>query len=75
MAQQNQVGSLQGSYTKHDASQVVDRVLTLLRLDKVANVRVGSPLKRGISGGERRRLAIGLELVTQPSGKVLGIQL
>jgi ABC-type multidrug transport system ATPase subunit len=48
-------------------ARVVDRVIKLLRLTKVADTRIGSPLKRGISGGERRRLAIGTELVTQPT--------
>ena len=38
-----------------------------MNLRKVANSRVGTPLSRGISGGERRRLNIGAELVTSPS--------
>ena len=44
----------------------VDRVLDVLHLTKQQHQRVGDPLARGISGGERRRLAIGVELVGDP---------
>lgn len=46
-------------------------VLGQLGLRDVANSRVGSGEKRGISGGERRRLSIGLELVARPSILIL----
>ena len=38
-----------------------------MNLRKIAHSRIGNPLKRGISGGERRRLNIGIEMVTSPS--------
>ena len=47
----------------------VDAVINELGLSHVANQLVGSPnadSKRGISGGERRRVTIGQELVTDP---------
>lgn len=47
-------------------SSTIDSLLTLLNLSSVASSRVGSPERRGISGGERRRLSIGCELVTRP---------
>jgi hypothetical protein len=46
-------------------------VLEQLGLAEVANVRIGSPERRGISGGQRRRLSIGLELLAQPSVLIL----
>ncbi len=50
----------------------VDRILSVLRLNHVANRFVGNALDRGLSGGERRRLVVGIELVTLPeSGAVL----
>ncbi|KAJ3083319.1 hypothetical protein HDU99_010950, partial [Rhizoclosmatium hyalinum] len=44
----------------------VDQVLETLGLSHVANSRVGGFGMRGISGGERRRVSIGVELVTSP---------
>ena len=44
----------------------VTDILELLHLQRVADARIGDPLKRGISGGERRRLTVGLELMTLP---------
>ena len=45
----------------------VDQVLKELGLKKVANSQVGgSAAIRGVSGGEKRRVSIGMELVTSP---------
>lgn len=45
----------------------VNRVIQELGLSKVRNTMVGNELIRGISGGERKRVNIGTELVTDPS--------
>lgn len=45
----------------------VQRVIQELGLNKVKNTMVGNTLVRGISGGERKRLNIGTELVTDPA--------
>jgi len=42
-----------------------------LGLVDVADVRIGDGLKRGISGGERRRVSIGVELVAAPDVLIL----
>ncbi|TPX31827.1 hypothetical protein SmJEL517_g04890 [Synchytrium microbalum] len=54
---------------QHHAERVanVESIIRKLNLTKVADTRIGSLGKRGISGGERRRLSIGVELVTSPS--------
>ncbi|KAL6046864.1 ABC2 type transporter superfamily protein [Balamuthia mandrillaris] len=44
----------------------VDSVICKLGLRHCANTWVGDPLKRGISGGERKRLCVGIELLSQP---------
>ena len=44
----------------------VDAVVRTLGLRACADTRVGSGLARGISGGERKRLALGVELVINP---------
>lgn len=37
-----------------------------LGLQKVADSRVGTQFSRGISGGEKKRLSIGSQLITDP---------
>jgi ABC-type multidrug transport system ATPase subunit len=48
-----------------------NQVLQQLRLEHVANTRIGSTEHRGISGGESRRVSIGVELVAAPDVLVL----
>tara|TARA_B110000037_G_scaffold28613_1_gene34018 strand:+ start:1896 stop:4862 length:2967 start_codon:yes stop_codon:yes gene_type:complete len=42
-------------------------LLDALGLSKAAHLKVGSPLEKTISGGQRKRLNIGLELIREPS--------
>nr|CCA24987.1 ATPbinding Cassette (ABC) Superfamily putative [Albugo laibachii Nc14]CCA26515.1 ATPbinding Cassette (ABC) Superfamily putative [Albugo laibachii Nc14] len=47
--------------------ELVSNIIRELQLDHIANSRIGSTRgDRGISGGERRRVSIGMELVTSP---------
>ena len=52
--------------TSKEKSTIVDDVIGQLGLEKCANSTVGSDFKRGISGGERKRTNIGMELVLSP---------
>lgn len=45
---------------------LVDDLLKLLSLEHCADTMIGSSLKKGISGGERKRCAIAMELITNP---------
>jgi ABC-type multidrug transport system ATPase subunit len=47
-------------------NKLVDRVLLDLDLFDVKDLKVGNPLKKYISGGQRKRLNIGLELIREP---------
>ncbi|MFO7616873.1 MAG: ATP-binding cassette domain-containing protein [Bacteroidales bacterium] len=47
--------------------QAVERVLLELELHEARNLLVGSPLKKFISGGQRKRLNIALELIREPA--------
>eukprot|EP00475_Leptophrys_vorax_P043971 TRINITY_DN8649_c0_g1_i2.p1 TRINITY_DN8649_c0_g1~~TRINITY_DN8649_c0_g1_i2.p1 ORF type:complete len:802 (+),score=209.56 TRINITY_DN8649_c0_g1_i2:52-2457(+) len=53
------------SYAKKEA--IVDNVIKLLQLGRVQDTIVGSVVRRGISGGQRKRVNIGLELVALPN--------
>ena len=45
---------------------IVERLIEDLRLQKCADVVVGNALSRGISGGQAKRVNIGISLVTRP---------
>lgn len=49
------------------AKNRVELLLKHLGLDHVAHVRVGGESSRGISGGEKRRVSIGVDLVHDPA--------
>jgi ABC-type multidrug transport system ATPase subunit len=55
------------SYTEAMIHAKVHRLMKDLRIDHIADNRIGHPDKGGgISGGERKRVAIGVELITDP---------
>ncbi|KAI0700493.1 hypothetical protein C8T65DRAFT_657534 [Cerioporus squamosus] len=49
----------------------VDDIMDRLGISHLRNVRIGDGEKRGISGGEMRRVSIGLELVARPDVLIL----
>ncbi|GMH09638.1 hypothetical protein Nepgr_011479 [Nepenthes gracilis] len=48
-------------------AEQVDRVITELGLNHCRNSMVGGPLFRGISGGEKKRVSMGQEVLINPS--------
>ncbi|GAB4857983.1 ABC transporter G member 14 [Ancistrocladus abbreviatus] len=48
-------------------AQQVERVITELWLAQCRNSMIGGPLFRGISGGEKKRVSIGQEMLINPS--------
>lgn len=57
--------------SKEEADERVDSVLRHVLLDGCKDVPVGSALHRGISGGQRKRLNIAINLLRRPSVLVL----
>lgn len=58
---------LSKNITSDARRSIVEQVIVQLGLDKCADSRVGTEFVRGISGGERKRTNIGMELVLSPS--------
>lgn len=55
------------STTKEELTALTNRMLRELGLEKCADTFVGGSLLKGISGGERKRTSVGVELVVKPS--------
>ena len=55
---------LKGTY--EEKINRVEEIVKELRLNKCQNTKIGGPLIKGVSGGERKRTSIGVELITDP---------
>jgi ABC-type multidrug transport system ATPase subunit len=53
--------------TEDEIVAKVDSVLKNLGLHEIRNIQVGNPLNKKISGGQRKRLNISLELIREPA--------
>ncbi|OAQ66072.1 ABC transporter [Pochonia chlamydosporia 170] len=58
---------LPSSTSAEDRHRVVEEVIRELGLKECANTRIGNSQHRGCSGGEKRRVSIGVQLLANPS--------
>ncbi|KAG6513743.1 hypothetical protein ZIOFF_024079 [Zingiber officinale] len=58
---------LSAKMSKADRVLIVERNIESLGLQSIRNSLVGTVEKRGISGGQRKRVNVGLEMVMEPS--------
>ena len=56
-----------GNLSDEEITKKCDELLADLGLSETAHLKVGSPLEKTISGGQRKRLNIALELIREPS--------
>lgn len=54
-------------YTDEQLQEVTNRILSDIGLSEIRDLKVGDPINKFISGGQRKRLNIALELIRQPS--------
>ena len=54
-------------YSAAEREEVVNAAITALRLDKCADTMIGSVMIPGLSGGEKKRAAVAVELISSPS--------
>ncbi|VAH03886.1 unnamed protein product [Triticum turgidum subsp. durum] len=62
---------LSKSMSKADKVLILERVIGSLGLQEIRNSLVGTVEKRGISGGQRKRVNVGIEMVMEPSLLIL----
>jgi ABC transport system ATP-binding/permease protein len=55
-----------GDYNEEQLNQTVEKVLLALELYEIRDLQVGDVLNKKVSGGQRKRLNIGLELMREP---------
>lgn len=55
-----------GEKDKQELEKIVNSTIDSLRLQSARDTKIGDALHKGISGGEKKRTAIGVELVTNP---------
>ncbi|XP_065864545.1 ABC transporter G family member 9 [Euphorbia lathyris] len=58
---------LPNTLTKEDKIMLTESVITQLGLTRCKDSIIGGPFRRGVSGGERKRVSIGQELLINPS--------
>ncbi|XP_043694384.1 ABC transporter G family member 9 [Telopea speciosissima] len=58
---------LPNSLTREEKIMHAEAVITQLGLSRCKNSIIGGPLLRGVSGGERKRVSIGQEMLINPS--------
>ncbi|KAM7009465.1 broad substrate specificity ATP-binding cassette transporter ABCG2b [Tautogolabrus adspersus] len=54
-------------YSSSDKNSRVDAIIQDLGLTDCADTKIGTEFLRGVSGGERKRCSIGMELITSPA--------
>jgi len=57
---------LPSTVSNEEVDDAVDRMIETLHLEECESTIVGNELVKGISGGERKRTAVGVELITCP---------
>ncbi len=56
-----------GHFSENAIKVIVEKTLLSLGLFEISNLKVGNPLQKTISGGQRKRLNIALELIREPA--------
>ena len=58
---------IRDNMSPEDLERVVTETIDMMGLNACADSLIGGWLRRGISGGERKRTSIGYEIITKPS--------
>jgi len=58
---------LPSKVSKKERERRIDDIIEILALTKCQNTKIGSPEKKGISGGERKRTSMAMDMVVNPT--------
>lgn len=56
-----------GTLDEYEINKLIDSLLDTLGLSRIRNLRVGDPVNKMVSGGQRKRLNIAIELIRKPA--------
>ena len=59
--------SIRTNMSQEEIDKMVDETIKIMGLQECCDQLIGGWLRRGISGGERKRTSIGYEMITKPS--------
>jgi len=59
-------GMLKLNKSRKEVKEKVDQLIEELRLTNCRKTKIGNSFIKGCSGGERKRVSIGVELITDP---------
>ena len=57
---------LRSNKSPEEQAAIIEHVTASLKLEDCRDTRVGNDAIRGMSGGEKKRTSVGVELVTEP---------
>lgn len=57
---------LPGKVSYSERLEKVSKIISDFGLESCANTKIGTEFLRGVSGGERKRTCIGMELILEP---------
>lgn len=57
---------MSSTVSRTDRVRRIDRMLTSFGLQEQADTIVGTPIRKGLSGGEKRRVSVASQLITCP---------
>lgn len=61
------ISKLRSEKSEEEHKQEVDEMIDILKIAKCKDTKIGNAQRKGLSGGERKRVSIGCEIISNPS--------
>lgn len=61
------VAKLKKIKTEKEYDKEVEELIEILKIEKCKDTWIGNPTRKGLSGGEKKRVSIGVEIISNPS--------
>lgn len=61
------IAKLKKIKTEKEYDKEVEELIEILKIEKCKDTWIGNPTRKGLSGGEKKRVSIGVEIISNPS--------